>query len=129
MCLHLRWEKNGLLIFWWVKSLGVPLQKMLALMVRRKRHSVDEKVNILALLYSGDSRRALSLRYKIDKKDIRLWDIRFKTFGLSGLEPLKRCSIPGWYKQEVLEEYEKGGISMRHLAVEKNICLSTLQNW
>ena len=102
---------------------------MLALMVRRKRHSVDEKVNILALLYSGDSRRGLSLRYKIDKKDIRLWDIRFKTFGLSGLEPLKRCSIPGWYKQEVLEEYEKGGISMRQLAVEKNICLSTLQNW
>ena len=98
-------------------------------MVRRKRHSVDEKVNILALLYSGDSRRGLSLRYKIDKKDIRLWDIRFKTFGLSGLEPLKRCSIPGWYKQEVLEEYEKGGISMRQLAVEKNICLSTLQNW
>ena len=102
---------------------------MLALMVRRKRHSVDEKVNILALLYSGDSRRGLSLRYKIDKKDIRLWDIRFKTFGLSGLEPLKRCSIPGWYRQEVLEEYEKGGISMRQLAVEKNICLSTLQNW
>ena len=102
---------------------------MLTLMVRRKRHSVDEKVNILALLYSGDSRRGLSLRYKIDKKDIRLWDIRFKTFGLSGLEPLKRCSIPGWYKQEVLEEYEKGGISMRQLAVEKNICLSTLQNW
>ncbi|MBP1530639.1 MAG: hypothetical protein ILA39_00740 [Bacteroidaceae bacterium] len=98
-------------------------------MVRRKRHSVDEKVNILALLYSGDSRRGLSLRYKIDKKDIRLWDIRFKTFGLSGLEPLKRCSIPGWYRQEVLEEYEKGGISMRQLAVEKNICLSTLQNW
>ncbi len=98
-------------------------------MARRKRHSVDEKVNILALLYSGDSRRGLSLRYKIDKKDIRLWDIRFKTFGLSGLEPLKRCAIPEWYKQEVLEEYEKGGISMRQLAVEKNICLSTLQNW
>ena len=95
----------------------------------RRKFTFDEKINVLTLLFSGASKASLARMMKIDRRDISMWELRFHNYGIHGLKRLHRVNFPEEFKQEVLASYQQGGISMRQLAADYNICYYTLRNW
>ena len=94
-----------------------------------RRFTAKDKKSILNLLYGGMSKKSLANILGIEKKEITVWDLRFRQNGMDGLEPLRRRSYTEAFKQQVVSEYHNEGISTRQLCVRHNISLSTLKNW
>lgn len=91
--------------------------------------SFEQKVNILTLLFSGASRKGIADSLRIDRREITLWELRYRNFGLDGLQRLHRCNFPEDFKQEVVQACLSGKDTFRQLAVDYNVSYSTLKNW
>ena len=94
-----------------------------------RRFTSQDKEHILTMLHSGVSKKTIARLLQIDRRDITIWDLRYQRYGVEGLEPRFKHTIPAATKRQIVEEYLNGGISMRQLCTEHNICLSTLKNW
>lgn len=89
----------------------------------------EQKVNVLTLLFSGARRKSIAESLRIDRREITLWELRFRHFGLDGLQRLRRCNFPEEFKQEVVQACLSGKDTFRQLAVDYNVSYSTLKNW
>lgn len=95
----------------------------------RRGITKQDKVNVLTMLYSGMSKNSLSRLTGIDKREITIWQLRFKRGGVDGLEQLRRKVLTKEQKYEIVRQYLAGNCTMREVVAEHNICLSSLKNW
>ena len=96
---------------------------------QKRRFTMYDKVNVLTLWFSGESYTNIIHTYRIDKKELSLWRKRFLTYGILGLQPLRKCTFPEEYKREVVKACLRGDKSKREVAVEYNVSFSSLKNW
>jgi len=95
----------------------------------KRSFSLEQKVNVLTLLFSGASRKSVAESLRIDRREITIWELRYRRFGLDGLRRLRRCNFPEELKQEVVQVCLSGQDSFRQLAVDYNVSYSTIKNW
>ena len=95
----------------------------------KRSFSLEQKVNVLTLLFSGATRKSVAESLRIDRREITLWELRYRRFGLDGLWRLRRCNFPEELKQEVVQACLSGQDSFRQLAVDYNVSYSTIKNW
>ena len=95
----------------------------------KRSFSLEQKVNVLTLLFSGATRKSVAESLRIDRREITLWELRYRRFGLDGLRRLRRCNFPEELKQEVVQACLSGQDSFRQLAVDYNVSYSTIKNW
>ena len=94
-----------------------------------RRFSAKDKKSILNLLYGGMSKVYAAHLFKVDKREITIWDLRYRQYGMRGLEPLRKRTISPVVKRQIVEEYLGGGISQREICAKHGICISSLKNW
>ena len=94
-----------------------------------RRFTQQDKVNVLTMLYSGMSKKALARLIGIDKREITIWQLRYRRNGVEGLAPLRRAVMTREQKDDIVRQYLQGTASMREVAAEHDICLSSLKNW
>lgn len=81
------------------------------------------------MLESGMSKKSISRVLNIDRRDITLWERRYQRSGTQGLENKPHRTFTPEFRQQVADEYLQGKSTMRQLAVERELAISTLKVW
>ena len=94
-----------------------------------QKFSIQDKKDILTMLHSGVSKKAVARLVGIEKKELTIWELRYQQYGMQGLAPLQRRTLSADYKKQLVNEYLNGDLSMREMCAKHGVCLSSLKNW
>ena len=95
----------------------------------RRRFGIKEKVNVLTMLYSGMSKKSLANLLGIETREITIWDLRYKQYGIRGLEPHCHHVVSPEQKRLMVEEYLSGHSSTREICVKYDVSLTSLKTY
>lgn len=85
------------------------------------KYSSEIKYEIAKLVTEGMlSTNEASRKYGVNKSDVIKWSAAYQSHGIEGIER-KRISYSGEFKQAVIEDMQKSGLSLRQAAAKYNI--------
>lgn len=96
----------------------------------KKKYRSEEKVAIVEKVVSGKlSINEVSRESGVHKGDIQKWVSAYERHGVAGIER-QRISYTGEFKQAVVEDMRKNGMSQRETAAKYNIAIhNTVGSW
>ena len=94
-----------------------------------RHHNFAERLNIVSRLIAGESLNALSREFKLDKKTIRQWHLRYQKYGEDGLRGTRSFHYTAKEKLMIVEEYLKKEVPLQEICLRYNLNHSTVRGW
>ncbi len=95
-----------------------------------RRHSFEEKLEIIKEIQQGKSLRSLSKKYKIMIGHIIEWNRRYKLYGIDGLQSRNTCRrYTKEQKYEIIDEVLKNHVSLPQVAAYYDVGETTIRRW
>ena len=94
-----------------------------------KKHSIEERLLAVQKCIEGYSPLAVQQMLGIHRDEIRVWLLRYKREGVSGLQkhPVKRADFAE--KCKIVCEYAEKGVPLHRICAEYHVGLTTVQRW
>ena len=95
-----------------------------------RKHSFEEKLNLVNQVLSGTSLKGLCRGYGIDKELVKQWVLRYKRYGEVGL----RTKTAGYgmtpaEKEQIVREYLEIGVPLHGLCLKYDVNRSSIKRW
>ncbi len=86
-----------------------------------KKHDTDFKVKVIKEHLSGESLRAVALKWGLSRSLLTRWLDQYNAGGNQGLLPKVRLYQSAEFKLSVVESYRSGGLSLRDCCFEYGV--------
>ena len=94
-----------------------------------RHHNFEERLKIVSRLQSGESLRSLCKELKMDKKNVRLWYLRYKKYGEEGLRGIRYSHYTADEKFVIVKKFVEKGITLQELCLLYDLSSSTIKTW
>ena len=94
-----------------------------------RHHNFEERLKIVSRLQSGESLRSLCKELKMDKKNVRLWYLRYKKYGEEGLRSIRYSHYTSDEKLAIVKEFLEKGVTLQELCLRYDLSSSTIKTW
>ena len=94
-----------------------------------RHHNFDERLKIVSRLQSGEPLRSLCKELKMDKKNVRLWYLRYKKYGEEGLRGIRYSHYTSDEKLAIIKEFLEKGVTLQELCLRNDLSSSTIKTW
>ena len=95
----------------------------------KRNFNTEFKMGVLTLLKAGVSKKAVCRMMGIDRREVVMWERRYHHHGADGLERLRRRLFTDDFKRQLAQDFLSGKSTMRQLALEHDVSLSSVKNW
>lgn len=94
-----------------------------------RHHNFEERLKIVSRLQSGEPLRSLCKELKMDKKNVRLWYLRYKKYGEEGLRGIRYSHYTSDEKLAIIKEFLEKGVTLQELCLRNDLSSSTIKTW
>ena len=94
-----------------------------------RHHNFEERLKIVSRLQSGEPLRSLCKELKMDKKNVRLWYLRYKKYGEEGLRGIRYSHYTSDEKLAIVKEFLEKGVTLQELCLLYDLSSSTIKTW
>ena len=94
-----------------------------------RHHNFEERLKIVSRLQSGEPLRSLCKELKMDKKNVRLWYLRYKKYGEEGLRGIRYSHYTSDEKLAIVKEFLEKGVTLQELCLRYDLSSSTIKTW
>ena len=94
-----------------------------------RRHTFEERLNIVSRIISGESIGSLCRDLKLDDHVIHIWYLRYKKYGESGLRGTRSFHYTTEEKLAIVKEFEEKGVSLSEICLRYDLARTTIQKW
>lgn len=94
-----------------------------------RRHTVEEKLEVISLIESGQGIDALCRERRLDHHMVRLWLARYRTYGEEALRPRPSARRTPFEKETVVQEFLIKGVPLARLCLKYGIARSSIKGW
>lgn len=94
-----------------------------------RHHNFEERLKIVSRLQSGEPLRSLCKELKMDKKNVRLWYLRYKKYGEEGLRGIRYSHYTSDEKLAIVKEVLEKGVTLQELCLLYDLSSSTIKTW
>ena len=95
-----------------------------------RKHSFEEKLNLVNQVLSGTSLKGLCRGYGIDKELVKQWVLRYKRYGEAGLRTKTACyGMTPAEKEQIVREYLEIGVPLHGLCLKYDVNRSSIKRW
>ena len=94
-----------------------------------RHHNFEERLKIVSRLQSGEPLRSLCKELKMDKKNVRLWYLRYKKYGEEGLRGIRYSHYTSDEKLAIVKEFLEKGVTLQELCLQYDLSRSTIKSW
>ena len=94
-----------------------------------RHHNFEERLKIVSRLQSGEPLRSLCKELKMDKKNVRLWYLRYKKYGEEGLRGIRYSHYTSDEKLAIVKEFLEKGVTLQELCLRYDSSSSTIKTW
>ena len=94
-----------------------------------RHHNFEERLKIVSRLQSGESLRSLCKELKMDKKNVRLWYLRYKKYGEEGLRSIRYSHYTSDEKLAIVKDFLEKGVTLQELCLRYDLSSSTIKTW
>ena len=94
-----------------------------------RRHSFEERLNIVSRLIEGESIRSLCRELRLDHHDVSLWLLRYQKYGDEGLRDIAPRNYSVAEKLKIIEEYTVKGLSLQEICLRYDLSRTTVKIW
>ena len=94
-----------------------------------RHHNFEERLKIVSRLQSGEPLRSLCKELKMDKKNVRLWYLRYKKYGEEGLRGIRYSHYTSDEKLAIVKEFLEKGVTLQELCLQYDLSSSTIKTW
>lgn len=95
-----------------------------------RRHTFEEKLEVISLIESGQGIDTLCRERRLDHHMVRLWLATYRTYGEEGLRPRwgarRRTPLE---KERVVQEFLIKGVPLARLCLQYGIARSCIKGW
>lgn len=95
----------------------------------RRRHSFEERLNVVSRIVSGESIHSLSRSLSIDKSQVKQWYLRYLKYGEEGLRRKSPFCHSSEEKASIIKEYAEKDIPLHEICLRYDLDRSTVQGW
>ena len=96
---------------------------------RYRKHSLDEKLEIIRLHKLGYGSTTLGKRFNIDQKLIRSWVVCYCSLGIGGLGQQTHPQLIVAIKQDAVREVLEKSLFCQTVALRYRVSLSAVKTW
>ena len=94
-----------------------------------RHHNFEERLKIVSRLQSGEPLRSLCKELRMDKKNVRLWYLRYKKYGEEGLRGIRYSHYTSDEKLAIVKEFLEKGVTLQELCLRYDLSSSTIKTW
>lgn len=94
-----------------------------------RHHNFEERLKVVSRLQSGEPLRSLCKELKMDKKNVRLWYLRYKKYGEEGLRGIRYSHYTSDEKLAIVKEFLEKGVTLQELCLRYDSSSSTIKTW
>ncbi|MDE7026061.1 MAG: helix-turn-helix domain-containing protein [Paramuribaculum sp.] len=94
-----------------------------------RHHNIEERLNIVSRLLSGESLESLCKELKMDKKMVRQWYLRYKKYGEAGLRGTRSYHYTADEKLAIVREVKEKGVTLHQLCLRYDLSRYAVQSW
>ena len=94
-----------------------------------RHHNFEERLKVVSRLQSGEPLRSLCKELKMDKKNVRLWYLRYKKYGEEGLRGIRYSHYTSDEKLAIVKEVLEKGVTLQELCLRYDSSSSTIKTW
>ena len=97
--------------------------------IMNRRHSFEERLNVVSRIVSGESIQSVSRSLSIDKEQVKQWYLRYMKYGEEGLRHKSPFCHSAEEKAKIIKEYAEKDIPLHEICLRYNLDRSTVQRW
>ena len=94
-----------------------------------RKHSFEEKLNLVSQVKQGVSLNHLCNIHKLDRKMLREWVRKYELYGESGLCKQPKIKVSAEIKEEAVRFLEEKRLPLPQVALTYGVSVSSLKSW
>ncbi len=94
-----------------------------------RRHTFEERLNIISRIITGESVRSLCRELRLDRHEVIQWHLRYKKHGEDGLRGIRHSHHTASEKNAIVREFVENGVPLHEICLRYDLSRSTVKAW